>query len=792
MPAIKIDKFLGEAPKVSSEQLPNNAAQTAYNVKISSGDLVPYRVPVVADNTERSVEAQTLYGIRDPSTDALDFLSWITDVDIVTASDSSDNEERFYYTGDGVPKVTTHSKATTGSEPYPVASFDLGLPLPETAPTATVTAFTALTTAQFARDSANTATIITGSAHGLRTGNVVSIRDFDDDDEAKSFNATNVFVTVLNATTFSYFNTGDAVTTHADTDGRVDLAGATQLREYVYTWITPWGEESIPSEPSAEVFLKEGQTVTVSNLPTAKPSGDNFVHGIRLYRTRVGNTTSDFVLSKELWWPISTARVSLTSNVATVQFATEHNLIAEDRFKIKSSSDATFNITDGIVVSVIDDLTITYAVTNADIADKAETSGVLLHDVAEVITDTARYWGDSDHNFTDDFLLEDLSEVLESTDYLAPKSTMKGLVMAHNEILVGFFDNQLCFSEPGNPHAWPLKYRLTLDYNIVGIDAIGGFILVLTEEYPYQVSGSDPDTMTMTRLDTFLPCVSKKSIVNMGYGIVFATYGGLAVYNPASGITLLTELIHDWDTWEDDLDASTLVGHFYNGKYFGSHASESFIFEKNDKIGGFLVSVKTRFSAAWNDPKDNEMYYTLGSTGDISKWDNESQILGDLEWKSKTIKTNDFMNLGAARVIADYTVTDAETIAIIVFNNNVPINNTAFMALSQQIAPINGPTDFGGSSRVEQKGTLNSRTINGDSGLMENLKTIPGLQPVQFQLFADKNLKTTVALTSDDVFRLPTGYKSDTWEVAVSGSARIRAIHVGETPFGLNQTGAGG
>ena len=205
MGGIKLDKFLGEAPKVSSEHLPDTAAQIAYNVKLSSGDLIPYRVPVVADNTERTVEAQTLYGIRDPSTDALDFLSWITDVDIVTASDSSDNEERFYYTGDGVPKVTTHSKATTGSEPYPVASFDLGLPLPETAPTATVTAFTALTTVSFARDSANTATMIT-STHGLKTGHVVSIRDFDDDAEAESFNATNVTITVINATTFQYFN----------------------------------------------------------------------------------------------------------------------------------------------------------------------------------------------------------------------------------------------------------------------------------------------------------------------------------------------------------------------------------------------------------------------------------------------------------------------------------------------------------------------------------------------------------------------------------------------------------
>ena len=78
MAAIKIDKFLGESPKVSSEQLPDTAAQTAYNVKISSGDLVPYRVPVVADNTERTVESKTIYGVRDPSTNALDFLSFTT------------------------------------------------------------------------------------------------------------------------------------------------------------------------------------------------------------------------------------------------------------------------------------------------------------------------------------------------------------------------------------------------------------------------------------------------------------------------------------------------------------------------------------------------------------------------------------------------------------------------------------------------------------------------------------------------------------------------------------------
>jgi hypothetical protein len=36
-----------------------------------------------------------------------------------------------------------------------------------------------------------------------------------------------------------------------------------------------------------------------------------------------------------------------------------------------------------------------------------------------------------------------------------------------------------------------------------------------------------------------------------------------------------------------------------------------------------------------------------------------------------------------------------------------------------------------------------------------------------------------------DTFRLPTGYRSDTFEVAVEGDIRVRAIHLGETPLSL-------
>ena len=88
MAAVKIIKFLGEAPKISPELLPDAAAQTAFNVKLYSGDLIPYRAPLRVTNAGRNGEIKTLYALRDPDTDELVWLTWLDDVDIVIASGS--------------------------------------------------------------------------------------------------------------------------------------------------------------------------------------------------------------------------------------------------------------------------------------------------------------------------------------------------------------------------------------------------------------------------------------------------------------------------------------------------------------------------------------------------------------------------------------------------------------------------------------------------------------------------------------------------------------------------------
>ena len=107
MNGVKFQKFLGKAPKIAAELLPEMAGQIATNCKLYSGDLIPFPEPVVVGNHGLTgVAPQTLHALHNPTTNAPEWLVWDSDVNIATPSGADDpDEQRFYYTGDGVPKV---------------------------------------------------------------------------------------------------------------------------------------------------------------------------------------------------------------------------------------------------------------------------------------------------------------------------------------------------------------------------------------------------------------------------------------------------------------------------------------------------------------------------------------------------------------------------------------------------------------------------------------------------------------------------------------------------------------
>jgi hypothetical protein len=810
MAGVKIINFLGKAPKISPELLPNTAAQIAENCKLYSGDLIPYPQPVVVANTGRTGVIKTLYALRNPDdANDLKWLSWTTDVDIAVASSNLQDEQRFYYTGDGAPKISNYELATSGAVPYPVSYYDLGLPIPPDTQvlTTVAAAFTTKTTSTFARDAGSIATLVTSAAHGLRTGNIITVSGFtfrtgtynqpgtttitvtlnnhglangasvtldftsgaaidgtftitnvtlntfdvtagasattsgDVRLDIRNFNANNVECTVVNPTTFTYFSPGSQVTVSTYTDGKIDLGGLTQARSYVFTWFTPWDEESIASKPSDNLYIKEGVIVTVSNIPTVKPAGDNFVRGVRLYRTLASASATEYFRLGTLWFPTGLASVQRTANVSRVALIFPHNLGIDDRFKISGCTVASFDITGGIVTDVIDDYTFEYAQVAADVANTLVGAGTMFHDVSEnPPTTAARYWGDGGNfDFIDDFDSRTLLDILDSDEYDPPPEELQGLTSMQNNILVGFVGNTLYFSEPGQPSAWPNRYATPVGYEIVAIAALAGSLLVTTKGYPYIVSVTDPAAgISSARIDALYPNLNARSLVTMGYGIVWSTNDGLAVYSPASGAALVTKLLYNNDTWSADVDPSTVVAEYYGENYFASHSGGSFVFEQDTKVGGFFVDTGPVFTASFYDTQTGRLYYVGGTNGDIFEWDDLSQPALTMQWKSKVIVTKDMVNLGAARVVADYS-TLTQT-----WDTDVQLWNAAL-------------TNW-------------------------NLA-----DEITFRLWVDKQLIFTTTVNDVDGFRLPTGYRTDTFEVGVEGNVRVRAIHLAETMLGLRE-----
>jgi len=758
----KIQKFYGIAPKISDELLPDTVGQIADNLKTYSGDLIPYNKSSAQNVLAKTGTIKTIYPMDD-GVGGYKWLHWTEDVDVATAQVINDTTQRIYYSGQSEPKITNYTLATTGGPlTYPNAYYTLGLPTPLTALTATAVSFIAVATATRARDSGNIATITTGVAHNLKTGMYVTITGLADATFNLSavqvtvtsstaftyfsvgaftgtatstatrsrttnvativtatahgmvtgqlvtvtgmtdttFNVAGVAVTVVDSVTFTYANTGANVASGADvggtvtptspiadTKGIVNISGTTLPRTYVYTWLTTWGEESTPSPVSTIVYVKEGQTVNLSALPAAFPTTGAYAGGV--YQTT------------------------------------------------------------GMVLNIYRTV--------------ASTAGTLYYKLGNVNLGTT--------TFVDNIDINILSTVLPSTYYDQPQSNMKGIKAVHNGMMVGFFGSTLCFAEPGQFHAWPNKYQIQLDANIIAVGNFGTSIVVATDKNPWLVQGSTPSNMSKYRMDYVLPCTSKRSMVNMGYGVVYASPGGLAMFSTQTGGVELTKYVHDWDTWKT-LNYNTLFGTYYNDKYFAQHDTGAFIFEKDDKVGGYLVGTTQTFTAAYYKSVTAKLYFAgkdAAGANNIFLWDDPTQPLLQVDWKSKVIVTKDFINLGAARVIADYS-TDASDIAIAVANAATLAANAVF---------VSAGTD-GGSIGAGDPALF----AIGDSLITSITAVTLG---IQFQLFANKTLIFTAIRTVSSMFRLPTGYRTDTYEVRVTGTKRVRAIHLAETPIGLEQ-----
>lgn len=239
------------------------------------------------------------------------------------------------------------------------------------------------------------------------------------------------------------------------------------------------------------------------------------------------------------------------------------------------------------------------------------------------------------NSYIDDSPQSALSEVMPSADWIGPPDTdttlypegpLKSLMSVGQGVMAGFTGKRLCFSEPFLPHAWPIKYRITIQDEIIQIARTNNGIVALTKGQPYFVTGTDPSAMASVKVDFSQACVFKDSVVEIGDTIFYAAPDGLCAITGTSGQVVTKDLISTKD-WNDNYlhtpysSSAKFKAFNYEGKYIGLHWSgaggvplKGFIFDPtSDPSNRFVTLNRAYFPlGGYEDPTDSNVYLIRG------------------------------------------------------------------------------------------------------------------------------------------------------------------------------------
>jgi hypothetical protein len=366
-----------------------------------------------------------------------------------------------------------------------------------------------------------------------------------------------------------------------------------------------------------------------------------------------------------------------------------------------------------------------------------------------------------------------LAEVLPSTAWEMPPANMKGIIILANGIAAGFAGNEILFSEPFKPYAWPVAYRQTYDQDIVAIAVNGTTLVGMTTGNPFTITGVEPATMGggMEKLGVAWPCMAKHGVANFAFGVGYPAPQGMVIIGTAAGTSdIVTKDLFTQSEWSE-LNPDTFIAAAADNRYYAGYSAggSSLMFVIDKAESASFLKVNQKITAIWADPATGKLYVAVDRK--IYEWEGDAGTKLIYEWRSRKFITAPPLNYGAARIDADFEMSEAE-LAFVQSSHETAVAANHALAVS-------GAMDDGLADA-----SVGEHEIGGDA-----MRPIPPLRldSLQFQLWIDDTLKFSKQIGSSRAFRLPGGYKADNVEIVLSGNVKVSAVTLAETMDGLRQ-----
>ncbi len=259
----------------------------------------------------------------------------------------------------------------------------------------------------------------------------------------------------------------------------------------------------------------------------------------------------------------------------------------------------------------------------------------------------------SQRKFTDHVPDNELVEALVSHQYTPPPAGLKNIVALTDGVLAGSIGNQVWFSEPYQPQAWPVDYMLSLDDDVRALTFSNGVLYALTDGHPYAISEQlqqEQNCRQVKRMPKSAPIVSGKSSVAVPNGVVYACNDGLMLVS-ANNMSLLTGPWYSKDDWQALLPHQ-MIGAMVQGQYMGVTCKGSFLFDirdgvENDGISDNDLMPLTLMPNALFTDRDGTLYMAFGNV--IHEWDAGNTYL-PYTWRSRINDLPGLHNMSCAKV----------------------------------------------------------------------------------------------------------------------------------------------
>jgi hypothetical protein len=815
MTAVNIKAFRGAVPRIGQRLLQPNQAAVADNCKLTSGNLEPLN-GLLLTHTSQLDDIQSAYFwralINNRPQD--NWLVWGSDVDVVKSLIPNDPEQRIYFSSSAFePRMTTFARAVD-SLPYPTAWYALGVVPPVAAATVAATAqpveSVVVTNGGSGYESAPTVDFSSGDAEAVAVLNG-EIKSITLTDSGSGYTSAPAVVFSggggAGATARAYVNlAGEVIAVELITKGsgftsaptitftggegadatatakisatvvRVDVttpdtydtlptitfsggsatAEATAIavfsqplsRSYAYTYATPLGEESPPSPPSTVVTGSAEGTWTLTGMQTAPPNTGTVAAATSIGGQQVRVTlNTTFGLSQydmvtfaavegmtDLNGTFRIQSLGPTANTLVVNLNTAQTYTTGGSW----AKDAPHNTT-GMVKRI-------YRTTG--------TGGDFLF-VAEIAVATTTY--------VDAVAADDLGEVLPTADSLLPPKNLISLTSLPNGCLVGISGNEVCFSDPYLPYSWPLRNRYT--FSGVGVDLVsaGNSVIVLTDAFPVLFTGSDPEAMSPSVMQTYAPCATKRGVVDVGGGCMYPSFDGLWIAAPGR-VEKLTAKLYREEEWRA-LNPASFVAGFSDGQYFAGYTADSskFIFVYDTAENDSVIRVEQDASYLLRNDTDGDLYLALANK--IYRWDGNENSRFASDWVSSEMQMPAPMNFSVAQVHG-------------AFNQIRPVDTSVLDAnevIFSDVDLVGG--ELNGNSILALE--INGSNLNLFEAVTES--------KAQFTLYKNGVISYTTAVDSSEPFRLPADCACEVFQVGLNTSIPIYNVTIADSVAELAQ-----